>query len=115
MLPKVALLAQPREGGSITSRFYVPWNCHVAHSTSGAVSIAAATHIEGSVADDLASTSPGKRGEIEIEHPSGHLTVHMSRGPGTAGVPRNMRATVVLTARPLFDGLAFARQYCSWA
>ena len=109
VLPKVALLAEPREGGSIASRFYVPWNCHVAHSTSGALCIAAATHIEGSVADSLASRSAGKRDDIEIEHPSGHLTVHMDRIGVGRGRLQDARASVVLTARPLFDGLAFAR------
>jgi 2-methylaconitate cis-trans-isomerase PrpF len=110
VLPKVALLAPPRSGGSIASRFYVPWNCHVAHSTSGAICIAAATHIDGSIADELASKSPGKRDAIEIEHPSGCLNVHMDWRPGAGHSPRNTRASVVLTARPLFDGLAYARR-----
>ena len=109
VLPKVALLAEPREGGSIASRFYVPWNCHVAHSTSGALCIAAATRIEGTVAHDFASTSTGKRERIEIEHPSGRLAVHMSWRPDTGDSARHTRASVVLTARPRFDGLAFVR------
>ena len=69
VLPKVSLLAPPREGGSIASRFYVPWNCHVAHSATGALCIAAATRIDRTVAAQLASSACGAPGEFAIEHP----------------------------------------------
>jgi 2-methylaconitate cis-trans-isomerase PrpF len=110
VLPKIALLAPPRGRGTIASRFYVPWNCHVAHSTTGALCIAAATLLDDSVAARLAkqfvSDSPG----IIIEHPSGSLTVRLEAQRHGARGMRIARASVVLTARPLFDGFAFARR-----
>ena len=114
VVPKVALLAPPREGGSIASRFWVPWNCHVAHSTTGALCIAAATRIPGSVAAELASTS-ARPGEVVIEHPSGSLTVRIEEKGDAFPTPSISRASVLLTARPLFDGLAFARPFRSWS
>ena len=110
VVPKVALLAPARDGGSITSRFYVPWNCHVAHSTTGALCIAAATHVEGSIAAQLVSA---RHDAVVIEHPSGRMTVRVEAQTGASGAMRITRASVVLTARPLFDGVAFARPYQS--
>ena len=113
VVPKVALLAPPREGGSIASRFYVPWNCHVAHSTTGALCIAAATHIAGTIAADLASPHSDVPCEIVIEHPSGHLAVRVEAQSDARNAVSILRASVVLTARPLFDGFAFAKSYRS--
>jgi 2-methylaconitate cis-trans-isomerase PrpF len=113
VVPKVALLAPPREGGSIASRFYVPWNCHVAHSTTGALCIAAATRIDGTVAAELASPPSPDADEIVIEHPSGSVTVRVESETDASSAARITHASVLLTARPLFDGLAFARRYPS--
>src|SRR5438128_2113583 len=110
VLPKVALLAPAREGGTIASRFYVPWNCHVAHSTTGALCIAAATLVAGTSAAGLATPPPDDSPAIVIEHPSGCLTVRVEPERDTHGAMRIARASVVLTARPLFDGFAFAHR-----
>jgi 2-methylaconitate cis-trans-isomerase PrpF len=110
VLPKIALLAPPRGGGTIASRFYVPWNCHVAHSTTGALCIAAATLLDGSVAARLAKPFVSDSSRIIIEHPSGSLTVVVQAQHDRAVGTRIARASVVLTARPLFDGFAFARR-----
>ena len=113
VVPKVALLAAPREGGSIASRFYVPWNCHVAHSTTGGLCIAAATHIAGTVAAELAAPQSDDPHTVMIEHPSGRLTIHIHAENSARNLPHIARASVVLTARPLFDGFAFPNAYCS--
>ena len=113
VIPKVALLAAPREGGSITSRFYVPWNCHVAHSTTGALCIAAATRIAGTVAAELAAPQSNPANSVIIEHPSGRLTTRIHRESGARNAPHIGSASVALTARPLFDGFAFPNAYRS--
>ena len=87
--------------------------CHVAHSTTGALCIAAATHIAGTVAAELAARQPQHANTVAIEHPSGRLAVHVHAEDGWRNVPRIARASVVLTARPLFDGFAFPNAYCS--
>ncbi len=107
VVPKVALLAAPREGGSITSRFYVPWNCHVAHSTTGGLCIAAATHIAGTVAAELAAPQSHDANTVIVEHPSGRVAIQIHTKNGARNAPHVARASVVLTARPLFDGFAF--------
>jgi 2-methylaconitate cis-trans-isomerase PrpF len=111
VVPKVALLAAPREGGSIASRFYVPWNCHVAHSTAGGLCIAAATHIAGTVAAELAAPPSDDARTVTIEHPSGRLAIHIRAENSAPNGPEIASASVVLTARPLFDGFAFPSAY----
>jgi 2-methylaconitate cis-trans-isomerase PrpF len=107
VLPKVALLARARHGGTISSRFFVPWNCHVAHSTSGAICIAAACLTPGTIAADLASSRAGTPIRVVIEHPSGAIETRLEGTRALDDEPmRIARASVVLTARPLFDGLA---------
>jgi 2-methylaconitate cis-trans-isomerase PrpF len=107
VLPKIALLARARHGGTISSRFFVPWNCHVAHSTTGALCVAAACLTPGTVAAALASLSAGIPTRVVIEHASGIIETRLELGPVSHGDrPRIERVSVVLTARPLFDGFA---------
>ena len=53
VLPKLALLGAPRFGGTLSSRYFVPWSCHAAHAATGATCVAAACCIPGSVAAGL--------------------------------------------------------------
>ena len=77
VLPKVALLARARQGGAISSRFFVPGNCHVAHSTTGALCIAAACLTPGTIAARLASVKEAAPTRVVIEHPSGAIETRL--------------------------------------
>ena len=110
VLPKLALLAPPRQGGTITSRYFVPWNCHAAHSVTGAVCIAAACSIPGSIAAALAEREPGQEEVVTIEHTAGRIATHVQAENRTNGaLPTIKSVSVVLTARPLFSGVAYVR------
>src|SRR5205085_67786 len=81
-LPKVVLLAPPAHGGTLASRYFVPWRCHAAHALTGALCVAAACNIRGSVAalvgrigDDHHIT------DIRIEHPSGFIDAQCELRP----------------------------------
>ncbi|WP_439680801.1 PrpF domain-containing protein [Embleya sp. MST-111070] len=95
-VPKVTLIAPPREGGTLTTRTFIPHRCHPAIGVLGAVGVAAAVALPGSVAaryatgDDL----------VRLEHPTGRLDTRRTSS-GSAAVLR--------TARLLFDGTAFPR------
>lgn len=110
VLPKLALLAAPQFGGSISSRYFVPWNCHAAHAVTGATCVAAACCIPGTVAAGIADAGSGLERHITIEHPAGKIdtcvTLHDSVNPA---IPDIVSAGIVRTARPLFTGQAFAR------
>ena len=107
-LPKVILVAPPRAGGTLASRYFSPSSCHTGYALTGALSLIAACNIAGTVAARLANPTDVDVPRIIIEHPTGHLEagcVIASRSP--EGLPRIPAATVVTTARPLFSGIAF--------
>jgi len=98
-VPKVSLIAAPREGGVICSRTFIPHRCHTSIGVFGAVSVASACQIPGSVADGLTQVQPSARVQLSVEHPTGEFTVelHMQNGE-LAG------CGLLRTARLLFDG-----------
>jgi len=106
VVPKFALVAPARHGGAVTSRYFVPNFCHAAHAVTGAVCLAAACVLPGSITDGLAVLPPGPRRTIVIEHPSGSLGTEFEfEGPNDAPIIR--RAAFVRTARRLMSGQVY--------
>jgi 2-methylaconitate cis-trans-isomerase PrpF len=107
-IPKIALIAAPRNGGSIASRYFVPSSCHPVHAASGALALAAACHTQDTVAEALAELDSDKPSRIRIEHPSGFMECSLEldfdalRGTSSIGA-----ASIVTSARPLLSGSVF--------
>ena len=99
-VPKMCLLSAPRNGGTVNTRSFIPHRCHASIGVFGAVSVATACLIEGSVAQGLASTSGGDRQRLAVEHPSGEFTVEITLEHGVI-----KGCGLVRTARLLFDGV----------
>jgi len=101
VVPKVTLLAPPRDGGTVHTRTFIPTVCHEAIGVLGAVSVASACVLEGSVAEGLVALPPARVHDLSIEHPSGEFTVRLELGerPGSFASVALLR-----TARPLFRG-----------
>ncbi|GIF45993.1 4-oxalomesaconate tautomerase [Asanoa ferruginea] len=99
-VPKITIFAPPRHGGAITTRTFIPHRVHAAIGVLGAVSVAAAVRIEGTVAADLAPPGP----LVRIEHPTGTFEVAVDVD-GT----RVNASSVIRTARKLSDGLVWPR------
>src|SRR4029077_11831716 len=59
VVPKMTLIAPPRAGGHISTRTFIPHKCHAAIGVLGAVSVATAACMPGSVADGMASVPAG--------------------------------------------------------
>ena len=85
VLPKIALLAGPRHGGNISSRYFVPWNCHAAHAITGALCVAAACVIPDSVASMLVNFDIEDANRIVVEHPAGQADDAGRCPPGRRG------------------------------
>ncbi len=100
VIPKVAIVSPPHAGGSITSRYLVPHNCHASHAVTGAICVGAASLIEGTVAHQQAQISSEL---VSIEHPSGKIDVKLTLLAGESE-PVIAQAALVRTARPLFKG-----------
>lgn len=107
-VPKMSILSAPRGGGAIATRTFIPHRVHEAIGVLGAVSVATACMVEGSVAARLAEL-PGTERDVavEVEHPSGSFTVQMSvdRAGGGFAVTRS---ALLRTARLLMSGTVYA-------
>jgi 4-oxalomesaconate tautomerase len=106
VIPKLSLIAPPRNGGSISTRNFIPRTCHTAIGVFGAVSVATACVIPGSVAEGIAQVGPADTQSVSVEHPTGEFTVNLELDR-TGAIPVVKRAGLLRTARLLFDGLAF--------
>lgn len=96
--PKFAVLAQPRSGGAISARYFMPWTCHPTMAVTGSQCIAACLFTPGTVADGLARLPNSKPALVRIEHPGGDIdvTVNYEHGPQgfelhSAGLVRTTR------------------------
>ena len=103
-VPKMTMVSAPMNGGAIATRTFIPHRCHKAIGVLGAVSVATACLLKGSTAFDLATRGDGKERSLEIEHPSGEMTV-VARLDVNGGVAS---AAILRTARKLMDGEIFA-------
>jgi 4-oxalomesaconate tautomerase len=105
-VPKVCLLAKSQHGGAISTRTFIPKRVHDSIGVFGALSVATACLLPGSVAADIASVALDEHVVLDIEHPSGYFSV-------TLDVKRNgddvvvEHAALVRTARLLMRGDVF--------
>lgn len=103
-VPKMILVAPPRDGGSICTRSFIPHKCHDSIGVLAAVTVATAALLPGSPAQQAARLTRGPKMTIVVEHPSGRtecvVEVGADGGVTSAGMLR--------TARKLMDGVVFA-------
>ncbi|MEU6349147.1 4-oxalomesaconate tautomerase [Streptomyces sp. NPDC047072] len=107
-VPKLTLLAPPREGGAVSTRTFIPVRCHTSIGVLGAASVAAGLRIAGGVGTETAALPPGTD-RVRIEHPTGFLDIESSLDTTHQGLPTSRRTAVVRTARKIFDGTVFPR------
>ncbi|WP_142847556.1 4-oxalomesaconate tautomerase [Telmatospirillum sp. J64-1] len=101
--PKLALIAAPRDGGSITSRYFVPHKAHAAHAVTGAICVASCAALKGSVAEGLTVMEDKPMQWVKIEHPSGSIDVELAV-EGSGANLAVVSGGVVRTARRLMAG-----------
>ena len=102
VIPKVGLLSPPRDGGTIASRYLTPHALHAAHAVTGAVCVASACAVEGTIAHELAKPDDANPRTIWIEHPSGQVDVLLqTKGKGAE---MDVVAGTLRTARPIMKG-----------
>jgi 4-oxalomesaconate tautomerase len=105
-VPKMTLISPPRQGGAISTRTFIPHRCHQAIGVLGAVSVATACLLPGSVATGMAVGLSGSD-IVRLEHPTGAFDAAVRLGPGQ----EILGAGIIRTARKLMDGLVFPRWY----
>lgn len=102
-VPKMMIVAPPRNGGAITVRSFIPHRAHATIGVFGAVSVATACLIEGSAASGIAFVPDGERKLISVEHPTGEMTCVLECGNGRIV----QSAALLRTARKLMDGIVY--------
>lgn len=103
-VPKMMLVAPPRNGGAITVRSFIPHRAHASIGVLGAVSVATACLIPGSPAAEVAAIPGGNPKTLSVEHPTGEMSCVLELD-GSGAV---LSAALLRTARKLMDGLVFA-------
>jgi 4-oxalomesaconate tautomerase len=102
VVPKMCLAAHPNAGGHICTRTFIPHDCHSAVGVLGAVTVATAAVMPGSVANRCSRAPPGTPKTISVEHPSGEFTVVLTMNP--ANPADVLQAALLRTARLIMRG-----------
>ena len=103
-VPKMMLVAPPRNGGAVTVRSFIPHRAHATIGVLGAVSVATACLVEGSPAAEVAQIPAGSRKTLSVEHPTGEMSCVLEvNAEGEV-----ISAALLRTARKLMDGVVFA-------
>lgn len=109
-VPKMSLLAPAREGGLLSTRTFIPHRVHESIGVLGAVSVATACMLAGSVAAEIAGLGGGGDDgrsadslEVAVEHPTGSFTVQM-QVDNSSGSPVVTKSALLRTARLLMSG-----------
>jgi 4-oxalomesaconate tautomerase len=102
-VPKMMLVAPPRNGGAVTVRSFIPHRAHATIGVLGAVSVATACLIPGSPAAEVADIPDGARKLLSVEHPTGEMSCVLELDE--AGAVKS--AALLRTARKLMDGIVF--------
>ena len=103
-VPKMCIISAPHNGGTINTRTFIPHICHEAIGVLGAVSIASACMLKGTVIDGIAIVYD--KHNLSIEHPTGEFTVRLDIANKNSNIIIN-QAGVIRTARLLSKGEVF--------
>ena len=102
-VPKMVLVAPPREGGAIATRSFIPHRAHATIGVFAALSVATACLLPEGPAREVAQVPAGRTKRMLIEHPTGASPVSLEvdeRGEVIEGA-------IISTARLLFAGAVY--------
>lgn len=106
-VPKISIVAPPRDGGAISTRTFIPHRVHEAIGVLGAVSVASAVAVPGTVAAKIVEPIGEGEHSLVVEHPTGFFTVGLTVTLGADGEVGFARSALIRTARMLMDGQVF--------
>ena len=97
-MPKMTIVAPPRDGGTIATRSFIPHRVHRSIGVFAATSVAAGVALSGTVVPhgDLPDA-----GLVRVEHPSGHVDVRIDADDARTQVHSS---EMLRTARKIVDG-----------
>ena len=101
VVPKPVIASPGDDDDSITSRYFTPRRCHASHAVTGAIGVATAFALPGTVASSERATRGQRR--IAVLHPQGRIEVDV-QVDGHGDEARIQRAALVRTARKILQG-----------
>jgi 2-methylaconitate cis-trans-isomerase PrpF len=101
--PKFGLLAPAKDGGTIATRYFMPWKTHPTMAVTGAQCLASCVLTPGTVADGMVATPNHTPAKITLEHASGQIDVMVDFEIDAGGIDLRS-AGLVRTARLLARG-----------
>lgn len=102
VVPKPVLVSEGDSENSITSRYFTPHKCHASHAVTGAIGVATAFALPGTVAS-RAAMKPGRHALVVL-HPAGQIDVEVElEGVGEEAALTS--AALVRTARKIMQGI----------
>jgi 4-oxalomesaconate tautomerase len=106
-VPKMTLVSPAKVGGIINTRTFIPHRVHEAIGVLGAVSVASACVLPGSVANTVCKKDfRAGTHTLDVEHPTGFFTVEMAFQTHNDTVQIE-RSALLRTARKLMEGKVF--------
>ncbi|MEL6683795.1 MAG: 4-oxalomesaconate tautomerase [Pseudomonadota bacterium] len=101
--PKFGLLAPAKDGGTIATRYFMPWKTHPTMAVTGAQCLASCVLTPGTVAEGMAARSNDRPATVTLEHASGEIDVLVDYDLTAEGIDLRS-AGLVRTARLLAKG-----------
>jgi len=104
VVPKMTLVAPPRNGGDLATRTFIPHKCHAAIGVLGAVTVGTACVLPGSAASGIVPGREGTVKQLSVEHPSGEFSLEIEVDSTSSNGLKVVRSSLIRTARALFRG-----------
>jgi 2-methylaconitate cis-trans-isomerase PrpF/tripartite-type tricarboxylate transporter receptor subunit TctC len=102
VVPKPVLVSAGDTPNSITSRYFTPHKCHASHAVTGAIGVATAFAVPGTVASGQRMAAG--RHPLVVLHPAGQIDVEVTlQGEGEQATVQS--AALVRTVRKIMQGL----------
>jgi 2-methylaconitate cis-trans-isomerase PrpF/tripartite-type tricarboxylate transporter receptor subunit TctC len=101
VIPKPVIASDGDDADSVTSRYFTPRRCHASHAVTGAIGVATAFALPGTVISGATGRSGAR--VISVLHPQGRIDVEVAV-EGLGADARVQRAALVRTARKILQG-----------
>lgn len=101
VVPKPVLVSEGDDPLSISSRYFTPRKCHSSHAVTGAIGVATAFALPGTVASGT-GFGPGRH-PLAVLHPAGRIEIEVEI-EGAGQEAQVTRASLVRTARKIMQG-----------
>lgn len=107
--PKFGLLARATKGGTIASRYFMPWTTHPTMAVTGSQCLASCALTPGTVAEGLLDVPTDCPTTVRLEHPMGKMDVIVDFDMTDDGFVHKS-AGLIRTCRKLAEGNVFVPQ-----